>query len=119
MKKRILVLEDDEGTTDLLRFYFEDDGYEVHTCMTAEDFKHTIEGFMPDLITLDILLPDACGLDILKELHNSEKTKRIPVLLISVKESERENGLKLGAIGFFGKPLNEDTLKNTVNEILK
>ena len=119
MKKRILVLEDDIAIADLLKFYFEDDDYEVQTCSTANEFENLIDHFNPDLITLDILLPDAHGLDILKNLQNSDKTSKIPVLLISVKESDKEKGLKLGAVGFFGKPLNETALKNTVNDIFK
>lgn len=118
MKKRILVIEDDIAISDLLKFYFEDEGYEVHTCFTAVDF-YQIKSFKPDLITLDILLPDANGLDILRDLQNSDITCKIPVLLISVKESDKEKGLELGAVGFIGKPLDENTLKNTVNNILK
>ena len=117
MKKRILVLEDDIPTADLLKFYFEDDGYEVQTCSTAKEFNNRIDQFKPDLITLDILLPDGHGLDILEELQNSYKTSKIPVLLISIKDSDREKGLTLGAVGFLGKPLNETILKDTIKEI--
>ena len=119
MKKRILVLEDDAAIADLLKFYFEDDGYEVQACSIVKEFKDRIEKFSPDLITLDIVFPDAHGLDILKDLQNSDKTNKIPVLLISGKESEKEKGLKLGAMGFFGKPLNITALKNTIKDILK
>ncbi len=119
MKKRILVLEDDIGTADLLKFYFEEEGLSVQLCFTAKEFYTQIEEFNPDIITIDILLPDACGLDILKELQSSDKTSGIPVLLISINESDREKGLQLGALGFFSKPIKENALKDTVNDILK
>lgn len=119
MKKRILVLEDDIGTADLLKFYFEEEGFSVQNCFTAKKFYTQIEKFNPDLITIDILLPDANGIDILRDLQSSDKTSGIPVLLISVKESEREKGLQLGALGFFGKPIKENALKDAVNDILK
>lgn len=119
MKKRILILEDDIGTADLLKFYFEEEDLLVQLCFTAKEFYTQIEKFNPDLITIDILLTDANGIDILKELQSSDKTSGIPVLLISIKESDRKKGLQLGALGFFGKPINEYALKETVNDILK
>ncbi|MCD4693070.1 MAG: response regulator [Calditrichales bacterium] len=119
MKKRIFVIEDDESTAELIRFYFEEEGYEVQTCLTGRNFKQLVYDFKPHLITLDILLPDADGLDILKDLLKDESTCNIPVILISVKESERKKGLSLGAVSFISKPLDQNSLKQIVKNILK
>ena len=56
MKKRILVLEDDDAIGDLLKFYFEDLGHEAQISLTVANFNQIINSFRPDLITLDILL---------------------------------------------------------------
>ena len=119
MKKRILVLEDDEATAELIKFYLKEEGYEVATSLKGENFVERAAEYNPDLITIDILLPDSDGFKVFGELGQDERTKHIPVIFITVSESEKEKGLKMGAQGYIVKPFKEKGLKETVKDVFK
>ena len=74
--------------------------------------------YQPDLITLDVVLPDADGFNIFKELQVNEHTKNIPVIFITVKEGDKEKGVTMGASGYIVKPFNEKELKRTIKSII-
>lgn len=97
--KKILVLEDDESVAQLLKFYLEEE--------------------TPDLISLDILLPDGDGFTVFEELGQNDRTKNIPVVFVTVKEGDKEKGIKMGAQGFIAKPFGEDELKDTISQALR
>ena len=74
--------------------------------------------YQPDLITLDVLLPDADGFNIFKELQENTHTRTIPVIFITVKDGEKEKGITMGASGYIIKPFNEQELKGTIKSII-
>jgi DNA-binding response OmpR family regulator len=119
MTKKIMILEDDEATADLLKFYFFEEGYESVICLEGRDFVKKVETYKPDLITIDILLPDSDGLKLFEELKNNLLTKDIPVIFISIVEKDKEQALKLGAMDFISKPFREEELKKQIGKILK
>lgn len=119
MKKKILVLEDDEATAELIKFYLKEEGYEVATSLKGENFVERAAEYHPDLITIDILLPDSDGFKIFSELGQDKHTKHIPIIFITVRESEKEKGLKMGAQGYMVKPFKEKELKETVKDVFK
>jgi DNA-binding response OmpR family regulator len=116
--KGVLVIEDDLSTCELLKFYLVEEGYDVQICSTGEALRKYLQTAKPDLITLDILLPDENGLDLLREIRSAESTRDIPVIMVSIKEDDKEEALAAGALAFLGKPLDEQRLKSTINEIL-
>jgi DNA-binding response OmpR family regulator len=118
MSKKIMILEDDEATAELIKFYLQEEGYEVAVSLRGEGFIDRVAKYQPDLITLDILLPDADGFGIFKKLQKDKRTKNIPVIFVTVKEGEKEKGIKMGASGYIVKPFNEEELKGTIKSIL-
>lgn len=116
-KKKIMVLEDDDAVADLMKYYFEDKGYQVKVSLTAAGFIDSVATFEPDLITLDILLPDTNGFDVFRELKQDKRTKDIPIVFVSVREADKDRGLEMGAKGFVVKPFNEGDLIKTIDDV--
>ena len=117
MSKKIMILEDDEATAELMKFYLQEEEFQVTVSSRGTCFLTKAAELQPDLITLDVLLPDANGFSIFKELQQDERTKNIPVIFVTVKE-EKDNGIKMGAQGYIVKPFNEGELKGTIRSIL-
>lgn len=117
MAKKIMILEDDEATAELMKFYLQEEGFEVVVSSRGTSFITKAAECQPDLITLDVLLPDANGFSIFKKLQNDERTRNIPVIFVTVRE-EKEKGIKMGASGYIVKPFNEGELKGTIKSIL-
>ena len=86
MMKKIMILEDDEATAELIKFYLQEEGFQVAVSARGNGFIAKAAEYQPDLITLDVLLPDADGFSIFKELQEEARTKNIPVIFITVKE---------------------------------
>ena len=118
MPKKIMILEDDEATAELIRFYLQEEGFEVAISLKGKGFMSKVAEFQPDLITLDVLLPDTDGFNIFRQLQEDERTKNIPVIFVTVKEGEKDQGLKMGASGYIVKPFKEEDLKGAIKSIL-
>ena len=118
MPKKIMILEDDEATAELIKFYLQEEGLQVAISTRGKNFLAKVAEYNPDLITLDVLLPDADGFSIFKKLQRDERTKNIPVIFVTVKEGEKEKGIKMGASGYIVKPFKEEELKGTIKSIL-
>ena len=117
MPKKIMVLEDDEATAELMKFYLQEEGFQVVVSSRGTSFIKKAAEFQPDLITLDVLLPDANGFSIFEKLQQDEHTRNIPVIFVTVRE-EKDKGIKMGASGYIVKPFNEGELKGTIKSIL-
>lgn len=105
--KKIFLVEDDDGIRELIEYLLISQEYKVNSFPTAEAFKNSLDESLPDLILLDIMLPDGNGLDICKGLGNNEGTKHIPVVLMSAHVDEKpskENCAK----DFIAKPFDVD-----------
>ena len=105
MSKRILVVEDEKPISDIIKFNFKKEGYEVETAFDGEDGlnKGLKENF--DLILLDVMLPKKDGFQVLRELRNKLNT---PILMLTAKEEELDKvlGLELGADDYITKPFS-------------
>ena len=119
MGKKIMILEDDEATAELIRFYLEEDGLQTAVSAKGAGFADKVAEFQPDLITLDVMLPDTDGFSVFKTIQVDERISHIPVIFISVLEKEKEKGLKMGARGYVVKPFKEDELKETIKSVLE
>lgn len=109
-KKEIFIVEDDDGIRELIEYLLISHDYKVQTFPNAERFKNTINTQSPDLILLDIMLPDGNGLEICECLGEKVETNDIPVLLMSA-HAEVDAKKTSNARDFIAKPFDiEDFL---------
>jgi two-component system cell cycle response regulator DivK len=107
-KTRILIMEDDDDTQGMVRFLLEYKGYDV---LLAKDGKHGLEiarQEKPDLILLDLAMPEMDGWSVAHILKEDPGTKTIPVIAVTAytMSSDRRKALNAGCDGFIGKPMN-------------
>ncbi len=115
-RSTVLVVEDEPEVADLLRLTLESDGHRVLATRFGEEALKLAREERPDLISLDIRLPDLSGFEVLELLKRDEETTDIPVVIISV-VSDSERGLKLGAIDYLTKPLDVDRLLEVIDQV--
>ncbi len=121
-KKKILIVEDDSTLQKALGEYLLSEGFEVVIALDGEEGSRRAKRDMPDLIILDIILPRKDGYEVLKELKMDEKTKGIPIILLTNLGSlnDVEKALKMGATTYLVKAdyALEDVVEK-IKEILK
>lgn len=116
--KKILVVDDDVDMLLMLTIFLKENGYQVEGTLNGiEAFKRT-EQFKPDLIIMDIFLSGTNGKDICYSLKNTEKTKLIPIILISSDEQNKQEVKDAGANEFINKPFEITYLLTRVRELL-
>ncbi|OQY26064.1 MAG: hypothetical protein B6I34_00685 [Anaerolineaceae bacterium 4572_32.1] len=117
-RKTVLVVEDEPDIASLIRHQLETRGYRVITAAFGDEALVKAQAEHPDLITLDILLPDQDGFSVLRQLKANPKTEDIPVVILSIVQDE-ESGLRLGAVDYLSKPIDEKRLIGSVKAILE
>jgi CheY-like chemotaxis protein len=115
--KQILVVEDEPDIAELIRYHLEGNGYRVTTADRGEEALAKTHQEKPDLITLDIRLPDIDGFEVLQRLKSDEETADIPVVIVSI-VPDREDGFRLGAVDYVTKPIDEGRLLSAIGAIL-
>jgi DNA-binding response OmpR family regulator len=118
MGPKILVVDDDEHIVQLLRHQLETEGYRVLTAQRGEDVFQLANSEQPDLITLDILLANMNGFEVLEQLKEDPTTSDIPVIIVSVVSDAETRGLALGAVGYIGKPFEEHQVLSQIHGVL-
>lgn len=104
MGKRILVCEDDEYISEMMRLMLEDNGYEVQVCEQGELVQETALDFRPDLILLDLAMPGVDGRQAAKQLKGQRKTSRIPIVLVSARKEIKSIAEGSEFDGYLEKP---------------
>jgi DNA-binding response OmpR family regulator len=118
----MMVVEDDRDTAEMLAAYFEAQGYEVTSVMWGADaVRQSQEGNVPDLILLDIRLPDIDGYEVCKRLRSHRRTQYVPIIFLTERRerSDRLSGLELGAVDYITKPFDVQDLRLRVRNILR
>lgn len=118
MAKKICVVDDDENILEVLQIVLLGEGYDVQTSLSGECLRHLDDQRLPDLILLDVLLSGTDGREICKELKSSEKTKHIPIILLSAHSDASKAADSGRADSFLAKPFDIDALIKTVKEHL-
>jgi len=118
--KKILVIEDNENNLYLIRFILENNGFEV---LEARDGSEGLELAIqksPDLIMVDIQLPDISGLEVTKRIRASEFGASIPIVAITsyAMAGDKENALSAGCSGYIEKPIDPENIIAEINNYL-
>jgi DNA-binding response OmpR family regulator len=116
----LLIIEDDLDVADMLNAYFRIQGYEVTTVNWGRDAIRACEGFLPDLIISDIILPDLNGFEVARRLRTNRLTKNIPIIFLTEKTERQDRlaGLELGADDYITKPFDIQELRLRVRNSL-
>jgi DNA-binding response OmpR family regulator len=118
--KTILAIDDSETTLVLLEWFLKENGFNAITALSIKEAFRKIEVSQPDLILLDLQLPEVTGYDFLLMLKKDTGKKDIPVLVISALDSDESISKvkQLGAISFIAKPFKLDALLKSITGIL-
>jgi DNA-binding response OmpR family regulator len=116
--KKILVVDDDRAILDSLKIILEDDGFKVLVEETGGLAEEKAKEYSPDLILLDIWLPDASGLEVAKRLKSAKETKKIPIILVSALSNAAKMSKQSPAEDFIEKPFDIDLLLKKVRKYL-
>jgi two-component system, OmpR family, response regulator VicR len=105
MEKRILVVDDEKPIADILKFNLQKEGYEVICAYDGYEAIQMVEKYLPDLILLDIMLPQKDGMEVCREIR---KKYEMPIIMLTAKDSEIDKvlGLELGADDYVTKPFS-------------
>jgi len=120
-KGRILVVEDDVDISNMLRIYFDSQGYEVWVAARGQDALDVCQHKLPNIIVLDIMLPDIDGYEVCRRLRGNLRTSHIPILFLTQRDerSDKIAGLELGADDYITKPFDIEELKWRVQNALR
>ena len=117
---RMLIVEDDPDISNMLRIYFQSQGYDVTVAQRGEDGLELCRQQLPHIIVLDIMLPDMDGYDVCRHLRASLRTSHIPIIFLTQKDerSDKIQGLELGADDYITKPFDLEELKLRVKNAM-
>lgn len=120
-KARLLVVEDDNDISNMLRIYFSSLGYEVDVAPRGTEALEKTRVVLPHLIVLDIMLPDIDGYEVCRRLRQSTRSSHIPVIFLTQKDerSDKLQGLELGADDYITKPFDIEELKLRVQGAIR
>ena len=121
VKSKILVVEDDLDVAEMLNAYFRVQGYEVFTVNWGEDGVRACQTVDPDLVVLDIRLPDIDGYEVARRLRTDRRTQDVPIIFLTEKRDrdDRLHGLELGADDYITKPFDIQELRLRVRNTLQ
>lgn len=116
--KKILIIDDEKPISDIIKFNLNKEGYETITAFDGREALKKFEEESPDLIILDLMLPELDGLEVAKEVR---KTSHIPIIMLSAKDSEFDKviGLEIGADDYVTKPFSNRELLARVKAHLR
>ncbi|MDN3543423.1 MAG: response regulator [Roseateles asaccharophilus] len=121
MSSRLLLVDDDARLTDMLGDYLRHAGFEIGVAGSLAQAAQALEAALPDLLVLDLMLPDGDGLDFCRKLRGDARTRRLPVLMLSARGEpmDRILGLELGADDYLPKPFEPRELQARIKALLR
>ncbi|AHG62669.1 MAG: phosphate regulon transcriptional regulator PhoB [Advenella sp.] len=121
MASTILVVEDEPAIQELISVNLSFAGHKVLRALDAEQAKVLINAELPDLILLDWMLPGSTGLNLARNLRSSERTRDIPIIMLTAKSSEADKveGLESGADDYITKPFSPKELMARIKAVLR
>ena len=118
---RVLVVDDESDVTELLKYRLEQEGYRVATLNDPLGFVAKVREFEPDLMLLDIMMPELSGIQLCRIVRADPSMKDIPVIFLSARGEveDRIKGLEAGAEDYVSKPFNNNELMLRISKMLK
>jgi PleD family two-component response regulator len=118
---KILIVEDDPNTAEMLRAYFETQGYQVLVAAWGNEAIEVCQDTVPDLVIEDIRLPDIDGYQVVHELRKHTRTSNVPIIFLTERQAhdDRIAGLRLGAVAYLSKPFDMQELDLRVRNALR
>lgn len=117
----IYIVEDDKNISEIESYALKNSGYTVDTFENAKTFWSRVQDRKPDLVLLDVMLPDSDGIEVLKKMRRNPDTRRVPVIMVTAKSSEidKVKGLDNGADDYITKPFNILEVKARIKAIIR
>jgi len=121
MSPRILIVEDDSDISELVARYLDKAGFATDRIASGRDAVTAIAAKPPDLVILDLMLPQVDGLEICRVVRSDKKTAAVPIIMLTARaeESERIVGLEMGADDYLAKPFSPNELVARVRALLR
>jgi two-component system phosphate regulon response regulator PhoB len=121
MSATILVVEDEPGIQEVLKFNLSQHGHDVIVAADAEEALSLLRGALPDLILLDWMLPGMSGIDLARRLRGDGRLKTIPIIMLTARSEERDKvqGLETGADDYMTKPFSPRELLARIKAVLR
>ncbi len=119
--KKVLVVEDEPDILQLVKLYLEKDGYRVVTASTGTAALKEVKAERPDLVVLDLMLPELDGLEVCKRIRTAPETALLPIIMLTAKAEESDTviGLELGADDYVTKPFSPKALVARVKALFR
>lgn len=120
-KQKILVVDDDKSIVKIVRSYLEQSGFAVLTAYNGETALHMIRSDKPDLVVLDLMLPDRDGWDLTRLIRGDKRLATLPIIMLTarVEDTDKIIGLELGADDYITKPFNAREVVARVRALLR
>jgi len=121
MAREVLVVEDEPDIRRLVVLHLERDGFRCRTASNGSEALREAKGATPDLVVLDLMLPELDGLEVCRQLRNDPRTAAVPIIMLTAKSDEVDRivGLEVGADDYVGKPFSPKELVARVRAVLR
>jgi phosphate regulon transcriptional regulator PhoB len=121
MAREVLVVEDEPDIRRLVVLHLEREGFRCRTATTGSDALREVKAAAPDLVVLDLMLPEVDGLEVCRRLRRDTSTAGIPIIMLTAKSDEVDRivGLEIGADDYVGKPFSPKELVARVRAVLR
>lgn len=118
---RILVVEDEKDILDLIAYNLEREGFRVDTALSGEEGLRKAKAEPPDLVVLDIMLPEMNGIDVCRSLRADQQTDKIPIIMLTAKNDDIDvvTGLEVGADDYVTKPFSPRVLVARIRSVIR
>ncbi|HET6573855.1 MAG TPA: response regulator transcription factor [Fimbriiglobus sp.] len=120
-RPRVLIVEDERGLVQSLSWYFHREGYETVVAQDGVEGLRKAQTLAPDVVLLDVMLPGLDGLEVCKTLKTNERTRDVPIIMVTARseESDQVLGLHIGADDYVTKPFSNKVLLAKVKALLR
>jgi two-component system phosphate regulon response regulator PhoB len=119
--RKLLIVDDEEGVRSLVRMTLESDNYEILEARKAGEALELVREHLPDLVLLDVMLPDSSGVEVCRTLKADPRTASVTIVMLTAKaqSADLEEAEDAGADGYFTKPFSPVALLRRVDKIFR